>query len=88
MMDEIDSLLSRALKNWTASHPAPPNNREQLLERASQLRAAMKWNMLRGIDYDFRGAEDFYHPGNWLTIPFSQSRLYSFHISTVFRMAT
>lgn len=88
-MDEMDSLLSRYLKNWAASHPAPPDSREQLLEKASCLYTPMKRNMFRGIDYDFRGAEDFYlNPGSWLTGPFSQSRLYSFHIASVFRMAT
>ena len=89
MYNEIDSLLSRYLKNWAARHPAPQDVRDQLLEKASNMHSPVKRNELRGIDYDFRGAESLYlHSGNWLIGPFSQSRLYSFHISTVCRMAT
>jgi hypothetical protein len=89
MMNEIDSLLSRYLKNWTAGHPVPADVRKSLLEKAAGLQTPAKRNVLPGIDYDFRGAEQHYRgSGNWLIGPFSQSRLYSFHFSTIYRMAT
>ena len=89
MMNEIDSLLSRYLKNWAADHPAPVDGRERLLQKATTLHTTVRRNVHRGIDYDYRGAEQFYRSSsNWLIGPFSQSRLYSFHLSTIFRMAT
>ena len=89
MMHEIDSLLSRYLKNWAASHPLPVDGRERLLEEAADLYNSVKRNTHHGIDYDFRGAEHLYrNSASWLVGPFSQSPLYSFHISTIFRVAT
>jgi hypothetical protein len=89
MIDEIDSMLSRYLKNWAARHHPPADGREQLLEEAASLHASARRNSYGDIDYDFRGAEYLYrNSGNWLVGPISQSRLYSFHIATVIRMAT
>jgi len=89
MIEDIDSLLSRYLKNWAARHHPPVEGREQLLQRAASSYSPPKRNLYRGIDYDFRGAEYLYrNPANWPVGPFSQSRLYSFHIATIFRMAT
>jgi hypothetical protein len=89
MNNEIDSLLSRYLKNWAAGHLTPVDGRERLLEKAATLHTTVRRNVHRGIDYDFRAAEHHYSgAGNWLVGPFSQSRLYSFHLSTIFRMAT
>ena len=88
-MYEIDSLLSRCLKNWAANHPLPVDGRERLLEKAAGLHKSVNRDTHHGIDYDFRGAEHLYrNPASWLVGPLSQSPLYSFHISTIFRMAT
>ena len=89
MMNEIDSLMSRYLKNWAASRPVPADGRKSLLEKAADLHTPVKRDLFHGIDYDFSGAEQHYRgSGNWLVGSFSQSCLYSFHLSTIFRMAT
>jgi hypothetical protein len=82
MNDQMDSYLSRCLKNWAARSRPPVDGKEKLL------RAAV-------LDKRAAGSEFYSQPGyypdprnEYSLVPITQSRMWSFHMAMTFRLAT
>jgi hypothetical protein len=87
VQDAMDSFISRCLKNW-AAHQAPPADGKERLLQAAQLPLPPVKHFIGRIWLDRifstqvpqRMFED-----DVLTIPFTQSRILSFHLTTSIR---
>ena len=92
MYNKIDRYVGRSLKNWTAKYQPPVDGRSQLLETATapptpSERLIMHYLNLWRNRYT-PPAYAFYPHRDWRFIgPFTQSSLWSFHLSTEWRLA-
>lgn len=80
MDDRMDSYLSRCLKNWVAQQPPAPRDRERLLKLAAQT---------ADLEKSRSKSKDLFLPrsSDWLG-PFTQTRLWSFHMALDLRQVT
>jgi hypothetical protein len=83
----MDSFISRSLKNWAARQSAPADGKERLLQAAQAPPPPVKhfigriWlDKLFSTKVPLRSFED-----DVLTVPFTQSRILSFHLTTSIR---
>ena len=87
---EMDAYISRCLKNWATLQQPAPDGRQRLLRTASirpdlyRTRLAPPIaNIIKSIFY----AQPVIEPeSDWLLTPFTQSRLWSFHMATASRL--
>ena len=88
---EVDAYLSRCVKNWAAHNSAPENGRELLLRAARIQPEIFDSHRIFSINQLFKSI--FYNQPivepdpDWLFVPFTQSRLWSFHVATT-RLST
>lgn len=87
---EMDAYISRCLKNWAAYRQPSADGRQRLLRAASiqpelyRTRLASPIaSLIRSILY----TQPIVEPdAEWLFTPFTQSRLWSFHMATSSRL--
>jgi hypothetical protein len=86
VQDAMDSFISRSLKNWAARQSPPSDGKERLL-RAAQVPPPVKQFIVRiwldklfSYKVPLRTFDD-----DIMTVPFTQSRIWSFHITTSIR---
>ena len=88
---QMDAYVSRCMKNWAASQSLPSGSRERLL-RAAEIRpdlyrvrlGAPLSELIKALFYTQQVIEP---EPDWLFVPFTQSRLWSFHIAVSSRVA-
>jgi len=93
MNDELESYLSRCLKNWTAKYRPPGDGKARLIRRASLPPSPDEaYPFVRYFSAflnRFANSNDlFYSQRNWQIVgPFTQSLVWSFHIENNHRLA-
>lgn len=87
-MDEhqVDDYVGRSLKNWAVQQPLPVDGRERLL-RAARIRPEMfdgrrLPEVGKFLKSFFNAQPALEYQPDWLFVPFTQSRLWSFHVAT------
>jgi hypothetical protein len=93
MNDELETYLSRCLKNWTAKYRPPINGKANLLRRASMpasSEAPPLMNYFSALLNRFSNSNDmFYSQRKWqMAGPFTQSLVWSFHFESNHRLAS
>lgn len=95
MYDELDKYLKRSLKNWVASYPTPKNGRKRLLQDAasgvesievvkelSLFEFLVKYLVPQKHGYQFA-----YPLDEFVLQPISQSRVWSWELTSTWRLA-
>lgn len=84
--DGMDSYLGICIKNWAAQHQPPADGREKLLRSIVAAPAQPEISPIRRFFMRWFAPQPIYRPtGNWLLVPFTQSRAWSFHIAGMIR---
>lgn len=88
-MDGMDSYLGICLKNWAAQQQPPVDGRERLLRSLASSPAQPKNSYITRLWQRIFAPQPVYRPSNnWLLVPFTQSRAWSFHIAdTLYKVA-
>lgn len=92
MYEDTDRYLGRSLKNWVAKYQPPADGRAHLMETAIAPPVRQERLLLRYLNL-WRNRYNppsyaFYPHRDWRFIgPFTQSSLWSFHLSTEWRLA-
>ena len=83
----MDSFISRSIKNWAARYAPPADGKERLIEAAKVPPPPVEHFIGRvWLDKLFsRPIPQAWFQDDSLTVPFTQSRILSFHFTTSIR---
>ena len=88
MANYFDHYLARNIKNWMANQRPPENGRARLLRQAAEMKANPQGKPVT-LQKLYALQCSAYHPrGEWLFGPITQTRLWSFHVATTYRLVT
>ena len=89
-MDEMDFYLSRCVKNWAGKQQPPKDGLLRLIMAAKSPPVQREKQIVRFVSY-CKGLlfenQEFYIEGDWRMGPITQSRAWSFHLATNWRLA-